>query len=142
MRAFTYGPAEALVVLHDGDLPDHAVLGALTDLIATDTLRLLDILLISRAPDGAVLVREIDDVTDPGFAGPIVLEARGLAANDDVDEIADSLEPGTSAAIVVVEHVWEKALAERFAASGGQLLWSARIPAPELNELAAAAHIG
>lgn len=142
MRKFTYGPAEVFVALYEGDLPDTKVLGALNDLIATDTVRLLDILLISRDLDGSVQVREIDDVTDTGLPGPIELEARGLTANEDVDEVADSLRPGTSAAIVVIEHTWAKALAERFADSGSHLLWSARIPAPELNELAAAAHIG
>ena len=143
MTTFTYGPAEVFVAAYRGDLPDTAVLGALTDLIATETVRLLDLLLVSRSEDGTVRVREIDDVTPTGFpAGPIVLEARGLTANDDIDQVADSLEPGTSAAVVVVEQLWAKSLAERFAESGSHLLWSARVPAPELNELAAAAHIG
>jgi uncharacterized membrane protein len=142
MTTFTYGPAEVFVAAFRGGLPDSAVLGALTDLIAADTVRLLDMLLVSRADDGTVEVREIDDVTPPGFAGPIELEARGLAANDDIDEVADSLDPGTSAVIVVIEQLWAKSLAERFAGSGSHLVWSARIPAPELNDLAAAAHIG
>jgi len=143
VTTFTYGPAEVFVAAYRGDLPDAAVLGALTDLVANETVRLLDLLLISRDADGSVRVREVDDVTPDGFPdGPIVLEARGLAANDDVDHVADSLEPGTSAAIVVIEQLWAKSLAERFADSGSHLLWSARVPAPELNELAAAAHIG
>jgi uncharacterized membrane protein len=143
MTTFTYGPAEVFVAAYRGELPDSAVLGALTHLIATETVRLLDLLLVTRSDDGTVRVREIDDVTPAGFpAGPIVLEARGLTANDDIDQVADSLEPGTSAAVVVVEQLWAKSLAERFADSGSHLLWSARVPAPELNELAAAAHIG
>ncbi|ROP66096.1 DUF6325 family protein [Curtobacterium sp. ZW137] len=142
---FAYGPAEVFVAAYRGELPDTALLGALTDLIASDTVRLLDLLLITKAEDGSVRVREIDDVTPvaiPGSSGPVELEARGLTANDDIDEVADSLEPGTSAAIVVIEQLWAKALAERFTDSGSHLLWSTRVPAPALNELAAAAHIG
>ncbi|ROP74604.1 DUF6325 family protein [Curtobacterium sp. PhB115] len=142
MRTFEYGPAEVFIALYRGDLPDSGVLGALTDLIASDTIRLLDLLLITRHDDGTVLVREIDDVTAPGGTGPIELEGRGLTANEDIDQIADALEPGTSAAVVVIEQLWAKNLAERFTGSGSHLLWSTRIPAPELNELAAAAHIG
>jgi hypothetical protein len=142
VHSFTYGPAEAFVALFPGDLPDADLFGALTDLIAEGTVRLLDILLIGRAPDGTVQVREIDDVTPSGSFGPIELEARGLAGNEDVDQVADSLAPGSSAAIVVIEHLWAKRLADRFADSGSHLLWSARIPAPDLNDLAAAAHLG
>lgn len=142
---YSYGPAEVFVAAYRGDLPDTAVLGALTDLIATDTVRLLDLLLITKADDGSVQVREIDDVTPAalgGASGPVELEARGLTANEDIDEVADALEPGTSAAVVVIEQLWAKALAERFTDSGSHLLWSTRVPAPALNELAAAAHIG
>lgn len=142
MTTFTYGPAEVFVVSFRGELPDDAVLGALVDLTDAETVRVLDLLLISRAEDGTVHVREIDDVTRTGTPGSVALEARGLAANDDVDQVADTLAPGTSAAIVVIEQLWAKDLAERFADSGGQLLWSARVPAPELNDLAASAHIG
>lgn len=140
--SFTYGPAEVFVVRFAGDAPDASTLGALTDLIAGDALRLLDFTVVSRESDGSVRIREIDDVTPERSAGPIELEARGLTGNEDLEFVAEGLEPGTSAAIVVVELLWAKALAERFAATGSELLHTARVPAPELNELAALAHIG
>ena len=142
MVSFAYGPVEVSVVRYAGSTPHAAVLGALTDLIASDTVRLLDIALVTRDPDGTVRVAEIDDVTDDTADGPIELEARGLTANEDIEQVAASLEPGTSAAIVVVELLWAKALAERFADTGSELLGTFRIPAPAVNSLAAAANIG
>ncbi|TCK63800.1 DUF6325 family protein [Curtobacterium sp. PhB136] len=141
VTAFDFGPAEVYIIRYPGVLPDPGVLEALAALVADSTVRLLDILVVSRAVDGAVSVLEIDDLPTDGALGEVTLDARGLAGNDDVDSIADGLTPGMSAAIAVMELLWAKNLAERFSESGGELLETVRVPAPELNELAAAAHI-
>ena len=141
MTTFDFGPADVYVIRYPGVLPADGVLGALAALISDSTVRLLDILIVTRAADGTISVLEIDDLPSDQALDQVALEARGLAGNEDVDSIAEGLTPGTSAAIAVIELLWAKNLAEQFSESGSELLETVRVPAPELNEIAAAAHI-
>jgi hypothetical protein len=52
----------------------------------------------------------------------------GLLTEEDTDEAAKALEPGTSAALVVFENRWAAPFATAVRESGGQLVASGRIP--------------
>ncbi|SOC88190.1 hypothetical protein SAMN05660766_1888 [Curtobacterium sp. 314Chir4.1] len=142
MVRFEFGPVEAFVVRFRSDVPIDAVFRALGDVERAGTVRLLDFALVVRDEDGAVAVREVDDLADLLPDDVVELAARGLTANEDIEQVAESVQPGWSAAIVVIELLWAKSLAERFTENGSELLATVRIPAPAVNELAAAAHIG
>ncbi len=141
MTDFEYGPAEFIVAQFEGDRPSPGVVEAILELVGTGTVRVLDLLFVSRAPTGEVQVSEFEDVGDEfGFAS-ITLDASGLAGAEDVDDITELIEPGTSGAILVLEHVWAKDLASKFFAAGGSVVHTERIPAPVVNAvLAEAAH--
>ncbi|WP_223692562.1 DUF6325 family protein [Leifsonia poae] len=133
MTDFEYGPAEFIVAQFDSDRPSPGVVQAILDLLDTGTVRLLDLLFVSRAPSGEVTLLEFDDVGDEyGLAG-VTLEASGLAGAEDVDDITELIDPGTSGAILVLEHTWAKNLANRFFAAGGSVVHAERIPAPVVN---------
>ncbi|GAA5036599.1 DUF1269 domain-containing protein [Microbacterium fluvii] len=135
MATFTFGPVEFYLVALEGDRPAPDVFEALADLIADGTLRLLDLLIISKDEAGEVTVTEIEDETDQYGFGTVELAAEGLAGDDDVDELAELIPPGTSAMLAVLELAWATKLAERVAASGGRVLSVERIPAPVVNAL-------
>jgi hypothetical protein len=130
---FEYGPAEFIVAQFEDDRPSPAVVQAILDLVASGTVRLLDLLFVSRAPNGDVEIVEFDDVGDEYGFGEVTLEASGLAGSEDVDDITELLDPGTSGAIIVLEHTWAKELANRFFAAGGSVVHTERIPAPVVN---------
>ena len=52
----------------------------------------------------------------------------GLLGDEDLDEAANALEPGTSAAVLVWENRWAAPVATALRRSGGQLVASGRIP--------------
>lgn len=133
MTDFEYGPAEFIVAQFEDDRPSPAVVQAILDLVASGTVRLLDLLFVSRAPNGDVEIVEFDDVGDEYGFGEVTLEASGLAGSEDVDDITELLDPGTSGAIIVLEHTWAKELANRFFAAGGSVVHTERIPAPVVN---------
>jgi DNA-binding CsgD family transcriptional regulator len=98
-------------------------------------LRLLDMLLVAKGQDGAVERVAIGDDEDFGsllaavvpFAngGPAVpAPAAGAAAFDPADAwaLADSLQPGTALAFLLVEHCWAVPLFEAIAETGGTLI--------------------
>lgn len=139
MAQFEYGPAEFIVAQFDGDRPSTGVVDAIARLVGTGTVRLLDLLFVSRGLDGEIDIAEFEDVGDDyGFAG-ITLEASGITGSEDVDDIAELLDPGTSGAILVLEHTWATELAGAFFEAGGSVLHAERIPAPVVNAVLAEA---
>lgn len=135
MTDFRYGPVELLLVGLGSSRPNQGLLTALTDTLQTDTVRLIDLVLVSRTDDGALDIEEIEDVSDKYGFGTIELEASGIAGSDDLDELAAQVLPGSSAAIVVLEHRWARHLASALATAGGEVLASERVPAPVVNDL-------
>ena len=52
----------------------------------------------------------------------------GVLSDDDLEEAAAALEPGTSAALLVYENSWAAPFAAAVRRSGGQLVANGRIP--------------
>lgn len=136
MADFEFGPAEFMVAQFDTDRPSAGVIQAIADLVATGTVRLLDLLLVERHPDGAVDIIEIEEAGDEIDVSDLRIEAAGIAGDEDVQQVGELLEAGSTGAILVIEHLWAKELASRFFESGGTVLYSERIPAPVLNAVA------
>jgi hypothetical protein len=133
MAEFEYGPVDLYLVGFEGDRMDDGTLGAIRGLVEGGEIRLIDLLVISREEDGSVLITDYDEVSDEyGFAD-VELAAIGLVTGEDVDEFAQGIPPGMSGALLAIEHLWAKDLASKFAASGGIVLQTERIPAPVVN---------
>ncbi len=135
MNDFRFGPAEFYLVGFEGARPDPATFRALTDLVDSGVVRLLDFVVLAKSDAGEVEVVELDAEGESlGLDGfePI---AAGLAGDEDVEELADALAPGQSAAIVVLELTFARTLAQNLAAAGGQVLRSERVPAPVVNAM-------
>ncbi|HEV7185728.1 MAG TPA: DUF6325 family protein [Leifsonia sp.] len=133
MAEFQFGPAEIIVAQLDSERPTPGVVQAILDLIDSDTVRLLDLLFVSRAEDGTTTIIELEEIGEEIGMAEVALEASGLAAEDDVQAMAELIELGSSGAILVIEHVWAKDLASRFFHAGGVVVHSERIPAPVIN---------
>lgn len=138
MPEFSYGPVELILVGFEGERPGPEIVDALRDVIDAGTVRLLDLLFVTRSPEGELTVLELEDAGDAVGLGEVVLEATGLASFEDVEELADQIPAGSSAALLVIELTWAKTLASKLAAGRGLVLSTERIPAPVVNEVLAA----
>jgi len=130
MTNFDYGPIEFYAIAFDGDRPGPGVLKAIDDLVASGTVNLLDLVFARRSPDGEVEVMELSDTADDGAPA---LDLAGLAGQDDIMFMVEGLEPGSSAAILVVELLWAKAFAGALFDAGGAVIAREGIPAPIVN---------
>lgn len=139
MAELEYGPVDIYVVSFEGDRPDDATLSALGELMLGDEIRLLDLLIVARGDDGTVTVREYEEFRDDFGFTIVELEASGVIGDEDIDELAEAIPPGTAGAVMAIELLWAKRLASAFAASGGEVLQVERIPATVVNEVFAAA---
>jgi hypothetical protein len=124
------GPIDYLVVEWPGRQPTGAAAPYLLDLVDQGLIRILDLTFIAKDEDGSVARLEIADLGDgfEVFAGA----SSGIISDEDTDEAASALEPGTSAALLVYENTWAAPFAAAMRRSGAQLVASGRIPIQDL----------
>ncbi|SFR66392.1 hypothetical protein SAMN05428970_0028 [Agromyces sp. CF514] len=138
MAEFEYGPVDLYLVGFTGESPDQGTMDALSELVGSGEIRILDFLLVSRSHDDEITVVEFEDLGGELEIDIEVLEA-GLVGDEDVEELSALIPAGTSAALVAMELVWAKRLASKFAASGAEVIQAERIPAPVVNAVLAEA---
>ena len=124
------GPIDYMVLEWAGDQPvTGEVMPLLLDLVDRDIIRILDIAFLVKADDGSVAAIDFADLAQKSeglaeFEGA----SSGLLGQDDLEEAAAALEPGTVAAVLVWENRWAAPVAIALRRSGGQLVASGRIP--------------
>jgi hypothetical protein len=123
------GPIDYLLIEWPGRQPTGEAAPLVADLVERGIIRVLDLAFISKDEDGTVAGLEISDLGEEVpelklFEGA----SSGLLGDDDIEEAAKALEPGTSAALLVFENSWAAPFATAVRRSGGQLVASGRIP--------------
>lgn len=139
MAEFEFGPVELYLVGFEGERPSPGVMGALLDLVGQGIVRLLDFVIVAKSEDGEITVTEIEAEAEAYGLVDVEILAAGIAGDEDIEDFAELIPPGSSAALVALELVYARALAEQVAASGGVVLRSERIPAPVVNAVLEAA---
>jgi Family of unknown function (DUF6325) len=91
-------------------------------------IRILDILVLAKDVDGTVDALEIDDLENAGELVQLEAEIAEILAADDVVHLAEAMEPGSVAGVVVWENLWAAPFASAARRAGGQLVASGRIP--------------
>ena len=122
------GPIDYIVLEWPSEPSGDEVVPLLVDLVDRGIIRILDVAFVSKGADGTVVAIEINDL-GPAAAAFGVLEgaSSGVVDDEDLQEAASVLEPGTSAAILVWENRWAAPVAIALRRSGGQLVASGRI---------------
>jgi hypothetical protein len=127
------GPIDYLVVEWPGRQPSGEAAPHLIDLVDRGLIRIIDLAFIAKSDDGSVARLELADLGDEVAAfADFEGASSGLLSEDDADEAANALEPGTSAALLVYENRWAAPFASAVRRSGGELVASGRIPAQDL----------
>jgi hypothetical protein len=125
------GPVDWLVVQFPGaDFGKGQVAPFLQDLVERDLVRVLDMLFLRKDAEGALEVFEISDL-DSNELGEIRTAEADLAmvlSEQDVEDLATTIEPGNSAAVLVWENLWGAPVGAAGRPAGGQLVASGRIP--------------
>jgi len=122
------GPVEYIVLGFPGNEFNGKVAPALAKLIESNTVRLLDLLFVGKDADGNVLAIEFDELEELAEFAGIEGEVGGIISEDDIAHVAETLEPNSSAALLIWEDVWATEFAVAVRESGGVLLEGARIP--------------
>lgn len=124
------GPVDWIVVEFPGSKFNGEIAPEIKAAVDAGTIRVLDLIVIKKEPDGSYDALEINDV-DPSELGELRAYESDLAmilSAQDVSDLAETIEPGASAAILVWENTWAAPIATAIRHSGGQLVASGRIP--------------
>ena len=128
------GPVELMMV----SMPDTGispqVLAALAAQVRAGTVRILDLVLVTRAGEDEIEATELS--LDAVGIEIMDLALPGLTGDEDIALLAESLEVGESAAIVALELVWARDLGAALAAEGSEVIAAERIPSAVVNEIA------
>lgn len=134
------GPIEVLVVGFPGSQFNGEILPEIERLIENNTISLVDGLLLQKEADGEVSFTEFEELgsnADAAMLTNLMNQVESLISDEDVFELAEALEPNSSAAILVFEHTWFKPLRDNIIASNGILVNNFRVPGLVVEELLA-----
>ncbi|HXJ64485.1 MAG TPA: DUF6325 family protein [Actinomycetota bacterium] len=128
------GPVDWIVVEFPGSKFNGEIAPALQDLVDREIVRVLDLLFLKKDEDGSIEAYEVGDLEDSELGELRAYETAlaMLLSEDDVNAVAEAIEPGSSAAVLVWENKWAAPFASAVRHSGGQLVASGRIPIQSL----------
>ena len=130
----TLGPVDYLVIEFPGSRFNGEIGSALLDLVDRGLIRVLDLVVIKKDEDGSFEAFEFDDIDDSELGGIRSLESElaQLLSEDDVASVAEALDPGSSAGLLVYENLWAAPFGSAVRRAGGQLVANGRIPVQAL----------
>ncbi|MET1020380.1 MAG: DUF6325 family protein [Microterricola sp.] len=97
-------------------------------LVEKGTIRVIDAIILTKDENGSVDASELADVGDLGALRELEAELAELLAAEDVEKLANAMEPGSVAGVLVYENVWAAPFASAARRAGGQLIANGRIP--------------
>ena len=100
----------------------------LVALVDSGTIRVIDIVILTKNEDGSIDAMELSDVDELGDLQAIEAELAELLAEDDIVHLAAAMDPGSVAGVLIWENLWAAPFASAARRSGGQLIADGRIP--------------
>jgi uncharacterized membrane protein len=124
------GPVELMVVAFPGNKFTGEITPALKELVDSGTIRIIDLAFVAKDADGNVAAMEIEDLdSDVGQAFQTIEGEIGeLVSQEDLMAVGKSLEPNSSAALLVWEDAWATKFAQSLANAGAVVLDLQRVP--------------
>lgn len=126
----TLGPIDYIVVEFPAGKSSFTgeMAAELVDLVDNGTIRIVDVLIITKDEDGNFDAIELEDVEDLGPLRAIADQLADLLAAEDVAMFAAAMDPGTVAGVLIWENLWAAGFGAAARRSGGQLIANGRIP--------------
>jgi hypothetical protein len=97
-------------------------------LVEEGTIRVIDILILTKAEDGTIEATEFSDIEELGELQVLEAQLAELLAEEDVVNLAAAMDPGSVAGVLIWENLWAAPFAAAARRSGGQLIANGRIP--------------
>jgi Family of unknown function (DUF6325) len=135
------GPVEYIAIAFPGNKFSGEIIPAIKELQDNGTIRVLDLVLITKDADGNVASVELADASPETQATFAVLgvDSTNLLGEEDFEEIGGALDPNSTAALMIWENAWAAEFAKSLRNADGILIANGRIPAALVEEVMASA---
>jgi hypothetical protein len=129
------GPIDVAVIAYPADAPmTGEAAPLLVDLVERGIIRVLDVMFVTKAPDGTFAGFDATDLDGKGVGEFTIFEgaSSGLLGDTDVAQAAEAIEPGSAAVMLVYENRWAAPFIAAVRRNGGVPIAFERIPAQDL----------
>ena len=102
------GPVDYLVVEFPAGASNFTgeMAAELLALVDSGTIRVIDVLILTKNEDGTVEPMELSDVEELGELQALEAQLADLLAAEDVEHFAAAMEPGSTAGVLIWENLW------------------------------------
>jgi hypothetical protein len=125
----SYGPIDFLALEFKGNQFKGEILKELNTLMAQKIIRVIDLVIIYKDPQGAVTVKEIQE---PDVEFIAIFDP---TKKDDIEMIGAKLENNSTAGLLLYENLWATTFKDACLRAGGAVLMQERIPYQVVDEV-------
>jgi hypothetical protein len=132
----TLGPVDYIAIAFPGNKFSGRIIPAIKDLQDAGTIRLLDLVIISKDAEGNVAAIELSEA-DPEQAAALAvlgIDRQNLLGQEDFEDFGAALEPNSTCGLMVWENVWAAPFVDAVRDADGIMLAAGRIPAAVVEE--------
>jgi hypothetical protein len=129
------GPVDIVVIAYPPGAPmTGEAAPMLVDLVERGIIRVLDAMFVMKNEDGTYSGFEARDLDDKNVGDFRVFDgaSSGLLGDEDASRVADEIEPGSAAVMIVYENRWAAPFVAAVRRNGGVPIAFERIPAQDL----------
>jgi hypothetical protein len=133
------GPVEYIAIAFPGNKFSGAIIPAIQELQESGTIRVLDLVIISKDADGNVDAIELSEASpeEQATLAALGVQGRNLLGMEDIEDIGAALDPNSTAGLMIWENVWAARFAQSLRDADGILIANGRIPAALVEDIMA-----
>jgi len=124
---------EYMIVLVPSQDALTSIASALTKLVESRKIRILDLVVLVRDNNGVVTVMELETLEGMAALRDLDIEVGGMLSEHDLELASFALKPGMPGIVLVTEDLWAKSLSTAARRAGGQIIAGERIPASRVE---------
>ena len=123
------GPVDVYIIGFPGNKFTGRVAPAILELVENGTIRILDLLFVSKDAEGVTTVIQAEDLDQEGAEFlKIDVTQPGALGEEDAEEVSDDLPANSSALLVAFENLWAAKLVGALQEADAVVIDSIRIP--------------
>jgi hypothetical protein len=125
-----FGPIDLVALEFRDNNFGSEVIAGMADLVAGETIRILDLVILHKDTRGQVAVQELQELSpaDLLLLEPLRAEISGMITVNDIQTVSKNLKKNTTAAVMLFENLWAIRLKQDVFDAGGRLVMHERIP--------------
>ena len=123
------GPVDVYIIGFPGNKFSGRIAPAIMELVENGTIRVIDLLFLSKDADGVVTRLAAADIDEDGAAYlSIDVTQPGALGDEDAEEVSDDLPANSSALLIAFENLWTAKIVDALRAADAVMIDSIRIP--------------